>query len=190
MCCKRSTILPLVHSGWIEYSGENRPEILNSPKKFKLLPYKGINVKDISDNLVDRFTAPIINGLDTVKVVQDNLFLLYERKLAHSKYKIGLNFSKNSLYYYHRAGTPPLNPLIPIFVIQKGDYTFNMVNLILHYSFIINRFHIDILLDNMSPISVINEIDDSKGSMIDDLPLGKRFIMFNQLGLSLTYSLD
>jgi len=65
-----------------------------------------------------------------------------------------------------------------------------MVNLILNYSFIINKFHIDILLDNMSPLSVINEIDASKGSMIDDLPLGERFIMFNQFGLSLTYPLD
>ena len=53
-----------------------------------------------------------------------------------------------------------------------------------------NKFHIDILLDNMLPISAINEIDDSKGSMIDDLPLGKRFIMFNHLGLSLTYPLN
>ena len=42
----------------------------------------------------------------------------------------------------------------------------------------------------MSPLSVINEIDASKGSMIDDLPLGERFIMFNQFGLSLTYPLD
>ena len=65
-----------------------------------------------------------------------------------------------------------------------------MVNLILNYSFIINKFHIDILLDNMSPLSVINEIDDSKGSMIDDVSLGKRVIMFNQLGLSLTYPLN
>ena len=159
-------------------------------KDYKYELSSRINVQDISDNLVERFTVPIINGLDTIKVVQDNLFLFYERKFEHSKYKIGLNFSKNSLYYYHRAGTPPLNPLIPIFVIQKGDYTLNMVNLILNYSFIINKFHIDILLDNMSPLSVINEIDDSKGSMIDDLPSGKRFIMFNQLSLSLSYPLN
>ena len=65
-----------------------------------------------------------------------------------------------------------------------------MVNLILNYSFIINKFHIDILLDNMSPLSVINEIDDSKGSMIDDIPIIYRFIMFNQLNLSLTYPLN
>jgi len=65
-----------------------------------------------------------------------------------------------------------------------------MVNLILNYSFIINKFHIDIFLDNMSPLSVINEIDDSKGSMIDDMPLGNRLIMFNQLSLSLTYPLN
>jgi len=159
-------------------------------KDYKYELSSRINVQDISDNLVEKFTVPIINGLDTIKVVQNNLFVFYERKLEHSKYKIGLNFSNNSLYYYHRAGTPPLNPLIPIFVIQKGDYTLNMVNLILNYSFIINKFHIDILLDNMSPLSVINEIDVSKGSIIDDVSLGKRFIMFNQLGLSLTYPLN
>ena len=159
-------------------------------KDYKYELSSRINVQDISDNLVERFTVPIINGLDTVKVVQDNFFLFYERKLEHSKYKIGLSFSKNGLYYYHRAGTPPLNPLIPIVKVQKGDYTLNMVNLILNYSFIINKFHIDILLDNMSPLSVINEIDDSKGSMIDDIPLDNRLIMFNQLGLSLTYPLD
>ena len=88
------------------------------------------------------------------------------------------------------SGTPPLNPLIPIFRIKRGDYTLNMINLILSYSFIINKFHIDILLDSMSPINVINNIDDSKGSMIDDMPLGNRLIMFNQLSLSLTYPLN
>ena len=55
---------------------------------------------------------------------------------------------------------------------------------------LINKFHIDILLDSMSPINVINNIDDSKGSMIDDMPLGNRLIMFNQLSLSLTYPLN
>jgi len=42
----------------------------------------------------------------------------------------------------------------------------------------------------MLPISVINEIDDSKGSMLDDVSIEKRFTMFNQLGLSLTYLLN
>ena len=159
-------------------------------KDYKYELSSRINVQDISDNLVERFTVPIINGLDTIKIVQDNLFLFYDIKLEHSKYKIGLNFGKNSLYYYHRAGTPPLNPLIPIFVIQKGDYTLNMISMIVGYSFKINKFDINILLDNMSPISVVNEIDDSKGSMIDDIPLIYRFIMFNQLNLSLTYPLN
>ena len=149
-----------------------------------------INIQDISDNLVVKFTVPIINGLDTIKILQDNIFLFYHKKMNNSKYKIGINFSKNSIYYYHRAGTPPLNPLIPIFRIQKGDYTLNMINLILSYSFFINKFHIDLLLDNMSPLSVVNEIDDSKGSMIDDVPLVNRLIMFNQLSLSLIYPLN
>ena len=93
------------------------------------------------------------------------------------------------MYYYLRASTPPLNPLIPIIRIKRGDYTLNMINLILSYSFFINKFHIDIFLDNMSPLSVINEIDDSKGSIIDDISLGKKLIMFSQFGLSLTYQL-
>ena len=149
-----------------------------------------VNIQDISDNLVEIFTVPIINGLDTIKIIQDNIFLFYHKKMNNSKYKIGINFSKNSIYYYLRAGTPPLNPLIPIFRIKRGDYTLNMINLILSYSFIINKFHIDILLDNMSPLSVINEIDDSKGSIIDDDSLGDRFIMFNQLNISVTYPLN
>ena len=149
-----------------------------------------LNIQDISDNLVEIFTVPIINGLDTIKILQDNIFLFYHKKMKNSKYKIGINFSKNSIYYYLRAGTPPLNPLIPIFRIKRGDYTLNMINLILNYSFIINKFHIDILLDSMSPINVINNIDDSKGSMIDDMPLVNRLIMFNQLSLSLKYPLN
>ena len=69
-------------------------------KDYKYELSSRINTQDISDNLFERFAAPIINGLDTVTVLQDNLFLFYERKLEHSNYKIGINFGINSMYYY------------------------------------------------------------------------------------------
>ena len=55
-------------------------------KKYQYELSSRVNIQDISENLIDIFTVPIINALDTIKIIQDNIFLFYGKQIDNSKY--------------------------------------------------------------------------------------------------------
>ena len=148
-----------------------------------------INAQDISNNLLEKFTVPIINGLDTIKISQSNLFVFYEKKFNHNKYKIGMNYSENNIYYFHRVATPPLNPLVPIYILKEDDYVAKAINIMINYSFKINKLNIDIALDNAIPISINNSDGNQADVVLQDIPHLSRLIMFNNINLRVQYNL-
>ena len=113
----------------------------------------------------------------------------YQRETDHSRCNIGINYSMNNIYYYHRAGTPPLNPLIPIFKVSNGDYTLNMVYIILSYTYLFEKFNFRIIIDNMTPIVTSNNTEINKGSMVDDISSEDKLKMFTKLHLLITYKI-
>ena len=126
------------------------------------------------------------------------MFFFYRRNINNSRYNIGINFSKNNINYYHRVGTPPLNPLIPIFKVQKGTYAFNMVNLIISYSYLFNKFNFNIIIDNMTPIKTMDYteniqtedyIDENTGKMGEDISSKDKLLVFTKLYIIITYTI-
>jgi hypothetical protein len=115
--------------------------------------------------------------------------------MNNSKYKIGVNFSKNNIYYYLRVGTPPLNPLIPIFKVRKGDYTLNIINFNFSYSYLFNKLRFRIIFDNMTPIEIINNSDisqspiNNQNSIDSNISSEDKLKMFTKLYLIISYTI-
>ena len=123
-------------------------------------------------------------------MVQENIYMRYVKKMNDSSFGIALNYCRNNLNYYHRATTPPFNPIIPIVRSSNGDYDSDMLNINLSYVKKMDKMIIHCTLDNMIPLSTTNNLDANEETMLDDLSFPLRFLILNRLQITFSYLLD
>ena len=148
------------------------------------------HIDQISNNLVVIFTVPIINLLDSLNISQNNIYMKYIKKMQDSSFGFMINYSHNNLHYYHRASTPPFNPIIPIVRSSTGDYDSKMLNVNLSYLKKMNKLGFQINWDNMIPLSATNNFNKNDETRLDDLSFPLRFLILNKIDITISYLIN
>ena len=121
---------------------------------------------------------------------QNNIYMRYVKKMHDSSLGIIINYSQNNLNYYHRASTPPFNPIIPIVRSSSGDYDSKMLNVNLSYVKKINKLKFQINWDNMIPLSATNNLNENDETRLDDLSFPLRFLILNKIDITISYLIN
>lgn len=150
------------------------------------------HIDEISDNLVAVFTVPKINVLDMLDVYQRSVFIRFDRPEQSRRSSYMVSLSQSDISNYHRASTPPLNPLIPIVRVRTGEYKVDALNFIADYSFKVGQYDIGFQFKKMIPFNIayIEEGDEGEAPEEVLFEFDKRAYLAigNTLSASLRYN--
>lgn len=116
------------HELFLEYNGNGNFFIGTRANQYKLNFSGRLNIQQISDNLFEIFTVPIVNTLDSLELKNFNYYIEYQWQRENAYYQIGLSYTHSPITYYHRITTPPFHPLVPITKIKSDKINLESIN--------------------------------------------------------------
>jgi len=149
------------------------------------------HIDEISDNLLAAFTVPKINILDSLNISQHSMFFRVNKPKNNKEISYTVNLSRSDIYNYHRASTPPLNPLIPIIKLRRGDYRVDALNFIIDYTFKLKKYDVTIAFDKIIPFSISyfeeGQEGESPEEVLFDIDKRAYLVIGNEISLYLKY---
>jgi len=111
---------------------------------------------ELSNDLYDFFLAPIVNGLDSIKIEQDGLYGSSEGRFKNYFLKLTFYAGSTILNVKNRLSTPPFNPIVPIIKANQNEYKYDSLNLSVYSSLSFRRFKINFILAKVFILKTYN----------------------------------